>query len=716
MKKFLSLFMVFVLAFALVACGDKPDDKKPDDGKDEYKLPAYDVEKHDEISAQVYEAALGEFTKAYNKAKEAKTVSERYALMAIAEAKLYESGVFLPTFSNGGNYAITRVAPKSVSTCLWGNDEYRLHSIIAVTGDKFITAAERAELKALWAAESAKTDGDYSAAAEAYLTGKGYTLATEYKATYTSDPETWDVLASSKQIDSEPLVNCYDGLLEYNNLNNQVGALATGYTVSEDGKTYTFTIRDGAVWVDKDGNKVADVKADDWVAGLQHMTDANAGLDWLISGVVKGYAAYVDGTDTDFSHVGIKATDDKTLVIELEAPTSYFVTMLGYSCFAPLSRNYYESKGGKFGAEFDSSAESYLYGTSFENIAYCGPFRITGFTSKNTLVFEKNASYWNADAVKINKITWYYNDGTDVLKAYNDAVAGTVAGAGLNASALVKAKEANLQDYIYTTDTDATAFCGFWNINRAGFANFNDATVAVSSKTDEQKRDTKIALSNANFRLALSFAFNRSAWNALSVGEDLKDVSLTNGYTPGNFVKLDEAVEVTIGGEKKTFPANTFYGEIVQAQLNADKCPIKYWDAENQVSSGFDGWYNVENAKAYLAKAIEELKDQVTISAANPIIIDYPYRAYSEVGKNMDNSFKQSIEAAFDGLVKVNFLTCNSSVEYRNTGYSTKYGYQANYDLYTGSGWGPDFGDPCSYLDTMLPNYEGYMTKTLGIY
>lgn len=711
MKKFLSLFMVFVLALALVACGGKPVDNKPTDGSDEEEISAYDRE-----SGEVYAAALGEFKEYYEKAKAATTVSERYALMAVAEAKLYESGAFLPTTSRGGNYAITRVAPKSTTTCLWGNDEYRLHSIIFVTGDKFITAAERAELKALWAVEAAKADGDYSAAAEAYLKLKGYTIGTEYKARYTSDPETWDVLSSSKQIDSEPLVNTYDGLLEYNNLNNQVGALATGYTVSDDGKTYTFTIRDGAIWVDKDGNKVADVKADDWVAGLQHMTDAQAGLDWLITGIVKGYGDYVEGKDSDFSHVGIKATDDKTLVIELEAPCSYFVTMLGYSCFAPLSRSYYESQGGKFGAAFDSSADSYNYGKDFEHIAYCGPYRITGFTSKNTVVFEKNDSYWNADAVKVTKITWYYDDATEVLKAYNDAVAGNIAGAGLNDSALQKAKEDKLDAYIYTTDTNATAFCGFWNINRAAYANASDATVAVSQKTDAQKADAKIALSNANFRLALSFAFNRSAWNALSVGEELKDVSLTNGYTPGNFVKLEKAVTLKIGGKDVTFPANTFYGEIVQAQLDADKCPIKYWDDVNKVSSGFDGWYNVENAKAYLAKAIEELKDKVTISAENPIYIDYPCQEYNEIGKNQANSLKQSIEAAFDGLVKVNLVACNSSVEYRGVGYSTKYGYEANYDLYTGSGWGPDYGDPSSYLDTMLPNYEGYMTKTLGIY
>ena len=46
-------------------------------------------------------------------------------------------------------------------------------------------------------------------------------------------------------------------------------------------------------------------------------------------------------------------------------------------------------------------------------------------------------------------------------------------------------------------------------------------------------------------------------------------------------------------------------------------------------------------------------------------------------------------------------------------GYYANYGYEANYDVYDVSGWGPDFGDPCSYLDTMLPDYEGYMTNVL---
>ena len=74
------------------------------------------------------------------------------------------------------------------------------------------------------------------------------------------------------------------------------------------------------------------------------------------------------------------------------------------------------------------------------------------------------------------------------------------------------------------------------------------------------------------------------------------------------------------------------------------------------------------------------------------------------------------MEAALGGLVKVNIVECVSSDEWYYTGYYTNYGYEANYELYDLSGWGPDYGDAQTYLDTMLPYYSGYMIKCLGIY
>ena len=83
--------------------------------------------------------------------------------------------------------------------------------------------------------------------------------------------------------------------MEYDCENVQQPALATSYDVSDDGLTYTFHIREGVDWVDSQGRKVADVKADDWVAGFQHMIDTNGGLGDLVDGVVLNASGYISG-------------------------------------------------------------------------------------------------------------------------------------------------------------------------------------------------------------------------------------------------------------------------------------------------------------------------------------------------------------------------------------------------------------------------------------
>ena len=112
------------------------------------------------------------------------------------------------------------------------------------------------------------------------------------------------------------------------------------------------------------------------------------------------------------------------------------MTMLGYTIFMPMSRSYYQSQGGKFGAEYDSSAADYQYGKDSNSIAYCGPYLVTNATAKNTIVFKLSDSYWNKDNVNIKTLTWLFNDQSDVTKMYTDAKAGTVDSVNLNTSTL----------------------------------------------------------------------------------------------------------------------------------------------------------------------------------------------------------------------------------------------------------------------------------------
>lgn len=671
-------------------------------------------EGYDETSTELYNEALGDFNDALATAKEAETVDERYALMAVAEGKLMESAMMYPLISKGGMYAMYRMAPRTKDYTLWGSDQDRYHQYIVTTD--FIKTEDYNEMRAKW--DELKGTGTYESWVKEYLAGKGYTLKDSFSMPYASDPVTWDGLATSRAADTDAIINTYDGLMEYDVEGTLQPALAESYEVSDDGLTYTFHLRKDVKWTDSQGREVDTVKADDFVAGMQHMCDAQGGLEYLVQGVIKNVSQYISGEVTDFDEVGVKAVDDYTVEYTLEEPCSYFMTMLGYTIFMPMSRSYYQSQGGKFGAEYDSSAADYQYGKDSNSIAYCGPYLVTNATAKNTIVFKLSDSYWNKDNVNIKTLTWLFNDQSDVTKMYTDAKAGTVDYVNLNTSTMETAKSEGLYDqYAVVSDTDATSFMAFYNINRTATANANDGTTAKSTKSDEEIQRTNKALQNVHFRRAISFAADRGAYNAQQVGEDLKYTSLRNTFTPGYFVSLSKDTTIQINGTDTTFPAGTYYGEIVQKQIDADGVKIKVWDAENKTSDGFDGWYNPENAVEELNTAIEELaEDGITIDESNPIQIEYPYPSAVEVYTNKANSYKKSVEAALGGKVVINLVDAVDLDGWYYAGYYANYGYEANYDVYDVSGWGPDFGDPCSYLDTMLPDYEGYMTKCFGIF
>lgn len=750
MKKLIALLLVVVMVLSLVACNsNKPDETKGTDSTDStagtdntdstdptepepVKADVIDLAVHEENSEAAYEAALGEFAEYYAKAKaEMDDLDLRVALMALAEAKMYESGAFLPIQSHGGSYSMSRVVPRTTTTLSWGNDGKRYHNLLIT--NEILKAEDRAALVEIWD-EAADAD-EWYANAKAFLTENGYTLKTEYAFAYSDSISTWDTIATSYASDSEFIAPTYSPLFEYDAKNNQQPALAESVKVSDDGLVYTFTIRQGVKWVDQQGREYAEVTADDWVASMQHLADNVDASGYLMTASegcgIKSFEEYLNGEITDFNEVGVKAIDTYTLEYTLEAPFPAFMTMVGYGVFAPLCRDYYKSQGGTFGADGDDYTSG-DYGIDPSHILYNGPFLITNYTENVTIKYEANPTYWAKDVANNQNITSIvntFNDGSDSTRNYRECKDGVVDSTALTAENLVSAKQEKpdgedgtyFELYSYISATDGTTFCGWYNMNRSMYTNWDDISKAVSDKNgdaDEQAR-TRAAMSNRNFRLALTYGLDRGAYNGVLYGEDLKYARLRNTYTPGDFMALGKDVTVDINGTATTFKAGTYYGEMVQAQLTADGSPIKCWDPNGNDGMGssdsFDGWYNVENARAALEQAIEELAAEgVEITAANPIHIDYPYGSYQDNSTKQANAYKQSIEASLEGKVFVNLVACEDSHSLQSSYYRLRDGRDANYDISTGSGWGPDYGDPQTFLDTI--QWEGYMTKNCGMW
>ena len=748
MKKFtklMALLLVLTMMLSLVACAGNekpvettapatepaPTEEVTEPAGDVYTGPdwaAIEAMDYDEASDALYEWNLGEFNAAYQDAKsEITDLDLRLAKMAIAEAKLMESGVFIPVYGDGGAYAMNRAVPRTVTTTSWGLDEYRWYT--ALVTNELITSEDRDALTGLWG-ESADADA-WMAAAKAFLADHGYTLTDTWNVANGYEIATWDCIASSYTSDAYFIAPTYSPLLEYDAKNVQQPALAESVDVNDDGTVYTFHLRQGVKWVDQQGREIGEVTADDWVASMAHLIDNTDALGYLMTQSdgcgIKNFDAYLNGEVTDFAEIGVKAIDDYTLEYTLEAPFPAFLSMMGYGCFAPLNRAFYKAQGGTFSVDGDEYTSG-NYGTSPANIAYCGAYLVKNFTEKNVTSYVANPSYWNAEAVNTPNVNFYFNDGSDPLRTYNEAKEGTIAGCPFNSSALVLAKEEKPEGsdktyfdlYSYTTTNSATTYCGWVNVHRGTWANYNDNTVGVSTQTEEEQVRTRSALNNQNFRLAMAMAFDRGAFNSTIVGEELKYASLKNSYVTGTFGKTAGEVTVDINGVATTFPAGTYFGIIEQAQLDADGVPLKVWDPEADGGAGsgdgFDGWFNADAAAAYLDKAVAELAQiGVEVSAEKPIHIDVPFGAYSESVTNRMNAYKQSIEKYTGGKVVVDLVSFPDSSSFSYAYYRTSNGAEANYDITPGtSGWGPDYGDAQSFLDTIQP--YGYMTKNIGLY
>ena len=669
------------------------------------KGPKYEREDDETI----YNNVLGDFAKAYEGVSKIADDNERFVKYAKAEAELLNSGVFVPTTTQGGAYTITRVAPRTIPYVFFGNDSDKVKSMIMVKGDgKFIKKEDRTALLNQWKA-AAGGEGEYKPAE--WLTANGYELGTEYATTTSAAPATMDMLATSKQADTEQMVNCVEGLVQYDNFGVLKGASAASWE-NEGNQKYTFTIREGAAWYNSDKSKYADVTADDFVAGFQHMLDADGGLDYLVDGVVKGVHEYLSG-EGKFEDVGVKADGNK-VIFELVQPESYFITRLTYSVFAPINRAFFLSKGGAFGREefkAASASPDYKYGKAGDltsqlyNSAFI-PATWDLSDSGGSIVLNKNDNYWDAANVSVTKASWLYDDGSNPTALYEATVRGDYPGIGLGESSglLKKAKDdGNFDKFAYVSDTNATTYFGGMNLNRGAF-NYEGAV--KSTQNNQEKNFTHKAMNNNHFRKAILYGWDRATWNGISRGEDLKATNLRNMYTQPEFVSL--SADVVLDG--KTYAQGSSYGELVQSFCNDLGLKV-------DVQDGKDGWFNAAEAKKEIEAFAAEIGEEWPLNKKGEkikVVIDLVYYSGSTTQVAQSSSFEQLIEAVLGDYVDVRLVEAKTTAEYYYSGYYAETGADLNQDIFYGSGWGPDYGDPSTYLDTFAAG--GYMTKVVGLF
>ena len=488
---------------------------------------------------------------------------------------------------------------------------------------------------------------------------------------YETDPDNLNYLTTGKAATSNITSNVIDGLMENDRYGNFVPSMAEDWSVSQDGLTYTYTIRKDAKWYTSEGEEYAAVKAQDFVTGLKYAADNKSEALYLVQDSIKGLDAYVKGKVKDFSEVGIKAIDDQTVQYTLNKPESFWNSKTTMGVLAPVNEEFLTSKGSDFAKATDPSS-----------ILYNGPFLLKSLVAKSSVEFEKNPNYWDKDNVHIDKVKLSFWDGQDTNKPAETFKAGGFSTARLfPTSASYPETEKEFKDNIVYTPQDSSTYLIGTNIDRQSYK-------YTSKTTDEQKTSTKKALLNKDFRQAIAFGIDRTAYTSQINGESGATKLLRNLFVPPTFVQAD--------GKN--------FGDLVKEKL------VTYGDEWKDVNldDAQDGLYSPEKAKAEFAKAKTALQAE---GVQFPIHLDMPVDQTSTTKVQRVQSLKQSLEATLGTDNVVVDIQQLQKDEVQNVTYFAESAAGEDWDLSDNVGWTPDFADPSTYLDIIKPSV-GENTKT----
>lgn len=217
-----------------------------------------------------------------------------------------------------------------------------------------------------------------------------------------NEPDGIDPNITSNSFAAPFLANCFEGLVTVDENSELIPGLAEKWEISEDGKTYTFTLRDGLKWSDG-----SDLNANDFVYSAERVLTPETTAQYvnMLSDYIVNAQDFYEGK-VEFSEVGVKAPDEKTLVYTLKEPTPFFIDVLSMPVYAPVQKATIEANGDKW----TLSPETYITD---------GPFKVIDMKMGESVTLGKNENYYNADQVKLEEITFrYIKDDATALAAF----------------------------------------------------------------------------------------------------------------------------------------------------------------------------------------------------------------------------------------------------------------------------------------------------------
>ena len=231
------------------------------------------------------------------------------------------------------------------------------------------------------------------------------TSGTPLKVQIDAEIASMDPQIATDGISFEVLAAVTEGLYSLSDDGSAIEAIADKVEKSEDGLTYTVTLKD-TKW-----SNGTPVTAKDFVFAWRRLVDPATASEYsFIAGIagIKNADAIVNGEMTP-DQLGITAKDDKTLVIELDTPVPFFESLMAFPSFFPVNEEFYNKCGDKFA-------------TTVDTILCNGAFKVASYEpAATTINLEKNTNYWDADKVQLSGIQYQViKDSQQTMLSYQN--------------------------------------------------------------------------------------------------------------------------------------------------------------------------------------------------------------------------------------------------------------------------------------------------------
>jgi oligopeptide transport system substrate-binding protein len=216
-----------------------------------------------------------------------------------------------------------------------------------------------------------------------------------------AEPKTLDPALNSAVESGTVIMNAFEGLTRFGEGDKPVAGVAETWDVSPDGLTYTFHLRNNAKW--SDGKPVV---AKDFEYAWKRAVNPETAAEYANYFYYLKNGEAVNTKKLGLDELGVKATDDRTLVVTLENVTSYFLQLTAFPTYMPVRQDMVEA---------DKTAWSTKPASYISN----GPFKLSEWRPKDRIILEKNTNYWKAGDVKLDRIEFtMIEEATSRLSAY----------------------------------------------------------------------------------------------------------------------------------------------------------------------------------------------------------------------------------------------------------------------------------------------------------